>query len=195
MTPVPPAAPDEPLTLPSIEEVKFEPLPPDYVVSMMRTLGDASRALSADDRVMAQRIAASVLSEIMQSRTVFTGHFAERHAPPLGFNRRPNHKICGPALALLKQLAALGVLKTAEKPLRCKCCEEDSQTAYTAWDPCVPALAVALRLLQLRESRCKFYVPEGGDEASRPATPEADPPAAADALDPPGKGKGKGTPS
>jgi len=57
----------------------------------------------------------------------------------------------------------------------------ETQLAYTAWDPCVPALAVALRLLQLRESRCKFYVPEGGDEASRPATPEVDPAAAADA--------------
>lgn len=170
LAPVAPADPDEPVIAPSIEEVKFEPLPPDYVVSMMRTLGDASRSLSAEDRVKAQRIAASVLSEIMGSRTVFTGHFAQNYAPPLGFHRLPNHRICGPALALLKQLAALGVLKTAEKPLRCKCCEEEVQTAYTAWDPCVPALAVALRLLQLRESRCVHYVPEGGD--SRPATPE-----------------------
>merc|ERR1719420_1159793 len=104
----------------------------------------------------------------MQSRTVFTGHFAERHAPPLGLDLRPNHKICGPALALLKQLAALGVLKTAEKPLRCKCCEGEGQTAYTAWDPCVPALAVALRLLQLRESRCVYYVPEAADAGEAP---------------------------
>jgi len=198
-------APEETLVLPDIEDVKYEPLPTDYVVSMMRRLGHASRALSADDRVLAQRIAASVLAEIMQSRSVLTGNFAERYAPRIGFDLRPNHKVCGPALALLEQLAELGVLKTAEKPLRSRGApstppgdepqKPETQLAYTAWDPCVPALAVALRLLQLRESRCKFYVPEGGDEASRPATPEVDPPAAADAVDPPGKGKGKGKPS
>merc|ERR1719395_224398 len=88
-------APEETLVLPDIEDVKYEPLPPDYVVSMMRRLGHASRALSADDRVLAQRIAASVLAEIMQSRTVFTGHFAQKYAPPLGFHRVPNHKIYG----------------------------------------------------------------------------------------------------
>ena len=91
----------------------------------------------------------------------------ERYAPRIGFDLRPNHKVCGPALALLEQLPELGVLKTAEKPLRSRGApstppgdepqKPETQLAYTAWDPCVPALAVALRLLQLRESRCKFY--------------------------------------
>merc|ERR1719482_295548 len=119
----------------------------------------------------------------MQSRSVLTGHFAERYAPRIGFDLRPNHKVCGPALALLEQLAELGVLKTAEKPLRSRGApstppgdepqKPETQLAYTAWDPCVPALAVALRLLQLRESRCKHYVPEvAGESDSRPTTPE-----------------------
>jgi len=102
----------------------------------------------------------------MQSRTVFTGHFAERYAPRLGRTLLPNQKVCGPALALLEKLADHGVLRKAEKPMRCKCenCVEiTSQTAYTAWDPCVPSIAVALRLLQLRESRCVYYVPDAED--------------------------------
>jgi hypothetical protein len=188
---VPPPAP---AALPDIEEVRYEPLPPDYVCGMMRTLGRASQRLNASDRVLAQNIAAAVLGEIMQSRTVFTGHFAERYAPRIGQDERPHHRLCGPALALLESLAEIGVLKAAEKPLRFKngaLDESGIQLAYTAWDPCVPALAVALRLLQLRESRCVYYVPEAegtsnpSEPASRPETPEfpdAFPDAPSDAL-------------
>ena len=141
---------------------------------MLRTLGRSMKRLSKDDREMAQRIAAFALMELKEFKAVFVDpYFAERYAPPLGDMQLPNDAPCEPLKALLDQLASLNVLIETEKLLRGKKlekgkvrdegkarAEKEVGFSYTAWDPNVPMIAVAIRLLMLKESKCAFYVKE-----------------------------------
>ena len=63
------------------------------------------------------------------------------------------------------------MLTKTEKPLRGKDLKEAKKRkadevgfSYTAWDPNVPMIVVAIRLLILKESKCAFYVKEEDEE-------------------------------
>jgi hypothetical protein len=160
----------------SIDALEYAPVGRGLVLSLITTLGRAAQTLDAPGRAVAQRIVYAVLGEVAAGRTVLSGHFLQRYAPDATSRARRTSgstvahdearakfedAVCAPALRLLERLTALGVLTANERAFGCSraqcACSAKYQQAFTAWDPNMPSIAAAARLVH----------PSGGDGLGR----------------------------
>ena len=114
----------------------------------------ASSTTAADEAAAKNE---EVLAQLLLTRTSFFSRTAASSHDPAASQQSCNpaahtlQAVCAPSIALLERLTALGVLKANERAFGCSraqcACSAKLQQAFTAWDPNLPSLAAALRLV------------------------------------------------